>query len=138
MKKLKIVFATAVLLSFAVNTFAQRGTKVKTFKKEMFNGTIENLLKPNVMGYQYVLIKDGKIAAEGADGKARTGTDGNLDMTTSTPQNIGSLMKFITGTTMINLFEKPAAKADSDYKKNGFQANLDTKVWTEFPKIWLN
>ena len=74
------------------------------------------------MGYQYVLIKDGKIAAEGAGGKARTGTDGNLDMTTSTPQNIGSLTKFLTGTTMISLLEKPAAKTDSDYKKNGLNA----------------
>jgi CubicO group peptidase (beta-lactamase class C family) len=44
----------------------------------------------------------------------------------------------MSGTAMINLFEKPAAKTDSDYKKNSLQANLDIPVWGEFPKVWLN
>lgn len=112
--------------------------KTKTFKKDVFDAAMLRMIKPNVMGYQYVLIKDGKFVTEGAGGKARIGTDGNLDMTTSTPQNIGSLTKFLSGTAMINLFEKPAAKADSEYKKNNLQANLDRRIWGEFPKLWLD
>ena len=140
MKKTRIIFALAILFSLIGNIGAQIKIvpKTITLKKEAFNDAVKNLVEPQVMGYQYVLIKDGKIAAEGAGGKARTGTDGNLDMTTSTPQNIGSLMKFLSGTAMINLFEKPAAKTDSDYKKNGLGANLDRVIWAELPKVWLN
>jgi len=138
MKYKNFLLAFAILFSLALNGAAQLTGKVKTFKKEEFNASVKNQVEPKVMGYQYVLIKDGKIAAEGAGGKARTGTDGNLDMTTSTPQNIGSLMKFLSGTAMINLFEKPAAKTDSDYKKNGLGANLNRVIWAELPKVWLN
>jgi CubicO group peptidase (beta-lactamase class C family) len=137
MKHKNILLALAILFSLSLNAAAQLGVKTRTFKKEEFNASIKNQVEPNVMGYQYVLIKDGKIAAEGAGGKARTGTDGDMDMTPSTPQNIGSLMKFMSGTALINLFEKPAAKTDSDYKKNNLQANLNRVVWGEFPKVWL-
>ncbi|HEX8247510.1 MAG TPA: serine hydrolase [Pyrinomonadaceae bacterium] len=139
MKHGKFLLAFAIMFSSIINASGQVkvGAKVNTFKKELFNAAIKNQVEPKVMGYQYVLIKDGKIAAEGAGGKARTGSDGNMDMTPSTPQNVGSLIKFMSGTAMINLFEKPAAKTDSDYKKNGLQANLDRVVWAEFPKVWL-
>lgn len=140
MKKIRIISALAILFSLIGNIAAQIKImpNTTTLKKEAFNTSVKNQIEPKVMGYQYVLIKDGKIAAEGADGKARTGTDGNLDMTTSTPQNIGSLMKFISGTTMINLFEKPVAKADSEYKKRGLNGSLDMPIWGELPKVWLN
>jgi len=138
MRKIKIIFALTLLLSLLINISGQRTINTKTLKKDLFKSTIENLVEPNVMGYQFVLIKDGKIVAEGAGGKARTGTDGDLDMTTSTPQNIGSLAKFLAGTTMINLFEKPAPKADPAYRKNSLQASLNRPVWGEFPKVWLD
>lgn len=139
MKHGKFTFALAILFSLIISASGQElGAKVNTFKKVPFDDAINNLVEPSVMGYQYVLIKDGKVVTEGAGGKARTGTDGNLNMTTSTPQNIGSLAKFLSGTTMINLFEKPAAKTDPDYEKNGLQANLDRVIWGEFPKVWLN
>ena len=138
MRKIKIIFALTLLLSLIININGQRTVTTKTLKKDLFKSMIENMVAPSVMGYQFVLIKDGKIVAEGADGKARTGTDGDLEMTTSTPQNIGSLAKFLAGTAMINLFEKPAAKADRDYKKNGLQGNLNRPVWGEFPKVWLD
>ncbi len=138
MRKIKFISAFALLFSFIVNISGQRTITTRTMNNQLFKSTIENLVEPNVMGYQFVLIKDGKIVTEGADGQARTGTDGNLKMTTSTPQNIGSLIKFMSGTAMINLFEKPAAKTDPDYKKNGLQANLDRVVWAEFPKVWLD
>lgn len=138
MKYKNFLLAFAILFSLTLNSAAQLTGKVKTFKKEAFNASVKNEVEPKVMGYQYVLIKDGKIAAEGAGGKARTGTDGDMNMTTSTPQNIGSLAKFLSGTTMINLFEKPAAKADSEYRKRGLQGSLDMPIWGEFPKVWLN
>jgi CubicO group peptidase (beta-lactamase class C family) len=138
MKYKNFLLASAILFSLALNGSAQLTGKVNTFKKAPFDAAIEDLVKPNVMGYQYVLIKDGKVLTDGAGGKARTGTDGDLDMTPSTPQNIGSLAKFLSGTTMINLFEKPAAKADSEYKKRGLQGSLDMPIWGEFPKVWLN
>lgn len=140
MKKIKIIFALAILFSLIGNIGAQVkiAPKIRTLKKDVFDAAVSRMVRPNVMGYQYVLIKDGKIVTEGAGGKARTGTDGDLNMTTSTPQNIGSLAKFLSGTAMINLFEKPAAKTDPEYEKNGLQANLNRVIWAEFPKVWLN
>lgn len=138
MRKIKIIFALTVLLSLMVNVNGQGTANTRTFKKELFKTTIDRMVKPSVMGYQFVLIKDGKIVTEGAGGKARTGTDGDLDMTTSTPQNIGSLAKFLTGTAMISLFEKPAVNAAPAYKKNSLQSNLNRTVWGEFPKVWLD
>ena len=138
MKKIKVISALVLLLSLIVNISGQRAIATRTMNKQLFKSTIENLVEPTVMGYQFVLIKDGKIVTEGAGGKARTGKDGNLDMTTSTPQNIGSLAKFLSGTAMINLFEKPAAKADSEYKKRGLKGSLNMPIWGELPKIWLN
>ena len=135
MKNIKVLITLLILFSFTISVNAQFS---RTFKKEAFDEGIKNLVEPNVMGYQYVLIKDGKFVTEGAGGKARTGTDGNLKMTTSTPQNIGSLAKFLSGTAMINLFEKPAAKADREYKERGLKGSLSMPVWGEFPKVWLN
>ena len=137
---MKILFALTVLFCLISNVGAQITIqpKTKTFKKDVFDMSITRAVKPNVMAYQYVLIKDGKVVTEGADGKARIGTDGDLDMTTSTPQNIGSLAKFLSGTAMISLLEKPSVNADSVYKNNNLQANLDRLVWEEFPKVWLD
>ena len=140
MKKIRIIFALAILFSLIGNISAQIkiAPKTKTLKKDVFDAAMSRMVRPNVMGYQYVLIKDGKFVTEGAGGKARTGSDGDLNMTTSTPINIGSLAKFLSGTARINLFEKPAPKTDSDYKKNGLQANLDRVIWAELPKVWLD
>lgn len=140
MKYAKFLLASAILFSFVFNGNAQIGgkaTKTNTFKKQPFDAAITNLVKPNVMAYQYVLIKDGKVVTEGADGQARTGTDGNLKMTTSTPQNIGSLAKFLAGTAMVGMFEKPMPKTDAEYKKRGLKGSLNMPVWGEFPKVWL-
>src|ERR1041384_651528 len=89
------------------------------------------------MGYQYVLIKDGKIVSEKFGGKARNGSDGNMNMTATTPINIGSLQKFVTGTALINMFEKPGPKTESSYKNMGLLTNLEKPIWGEFPQVWL-
>lgn len=140
MKYAKIMLATLLLLALFATTFSQ-GSKKKTpttpFDKEAFDQSLTAAVAPNVMGYQYVLIKDGKTVSEQAGGKARSGKDGNMTMTTSTPINIGSLQKFVTGTTMINLFEKPGPKTELSYKNAGLLTNLEKPIWGEFPQVWL-
>jgi CubicO group peptidase (beta-lactamase class C family) len=138
MRHTKIILATLLLMALFATAFSQGGLQTKTIalNKNAFEQSLTTAVAPNVMGYQYVLIKDGKIVSEKFGGKARNGSDGNVDMTATTPINIGSLQKFITGTAMINLFEKPAPK--SGFKSGGFKQNLDTAIWGEFPKVWLN
>jgi CubicO group peptidase (beta-lactamase class C family) len=88
------------------------------------------------MGYQYVLIKDGRVVTEKADGVARTAADGGLlKMTVNTPINLGSLQKFITGTAMIGLMENPAVYSPD--RNQSLQTRLDRKITTLFPHVWL-
>jgi CubicO group peptidase (beta-lactamase class C family) len=139
MRHTKIILATLLLFALFATAFSQGGlqTKTTTFKKEIFEQSLTSAVAPNVMGYQYVLIKDGKIVSEKFGGKARNGSDGNMNMTATTPINIGSLQKFVTGTALINMFEKPGPKTDSGYKKMDLKTNLDKPIWGEFPQVWL-
>jgi len=61
-----------------------------------------------------------------------------MPMTATTPINIGSLFKFIAGTTMLNMFETKPQKMETTYKNRGLDANLDTPFWGELPKVWLD
>jgi CubicO group peptidase (beta-lactamase class C family) len=139
MKHTKVILAMLVLLALFVTTYSQGSFQTKTISlnKNAFDQSLIGAVAPNVMGYQYVLIKDGRIVSEKFGGKARNGSDGNMNMTATTPVNVGSLQKFVTGTTMINLFEKPGPKTDSGYKNGGFKQNLDKPIWGEFPQVWL-
>lgn len=140
MKHTKIILAMLVLLALFATTYSQGSfqTKTTTFKKDVFEQSLTNAVAPNVMGYQYVLIKDGRIVSEKFGGKARNGSDGNMNMTAATPINIGSLQKFITGTALINLIEKPGPQTDSKYKNASLNQALGLPIWGEFPKVWLN
>ena len=103
-----ILLLTALMLSTVSRSMAQvpRGpqgmqTKTITLDKTAFNQSLSGAVGPKVMGYQYVLIKDGQLVAEKAGGLAQTSKDnGPLQMTTRTPINLGSLQKFITGTAL--------------------------------------
>lgn len=138
MRTCKALFVAATLLLSLVNlSTAQFGTKQITFKPDVFNQSLTTAVAPNVMGYQFVLIKDGKIVTEGANGKARTAADNGgkvLTMTTSTPQNIGSLAKFLSGTAMLNIMEKPAY-ASPDQGKS-LQQRLDRPFLSISPTVW--
>ncbi|MEQ1645890.1 MAG: hypothetical protein ABL959_20730 [Pyrinomonadaceae bacterium] len=118
MRSIRIIAAAALLLSFTTFSFGQLGlsTKQITFKKDVFEQNLTSTLSPQMLGYQYVLIKDGKIVSEVAGGNARVGQNGLMKMTPTTPINIGSLFKFISGTTMLNLFETKPQKMESTYK----------------------
>ncbi|MEO6391977.1 MAG: serine hydrolase, partial [Pyrinomonadaceae bacterium] len=137
MRIIKPIFIATLLFSLANISPAQFGTKQITFKPDVFDQNLTAAVAPNVMAYQYVLIKDGKIVTEGANGQARTAADNGgkvLTMTTSTPQNIGSLAKFLSGTAMLNLMEKPAY-ASPDAGKT-LQQRLDRPFLSIAPTVW--
>lgn len=140
MKTTKIFTAAFILLSFVATSFGQKmAANQKTFKKEVFDQTLNNAVKPNVVGYQYVLIKDGKIVVENAGGLARRASDNGgteLKMTTSTPSLIGSLTKFLSGTAMINMMEKENPYAID--KGKTLSQKLDRKFVTMIPNVWSN
>jgi CubicO group peptidase (beta-lactamase class C family) len=139
MKHTKIISATLFLFALFATTYSQVSFQAKTImlNKNAFEQSLTSAVASKVMGYQYVLIKDGKIVSEKFGGKARNGKDGNVNMTATTPINIGSLQKFVTGTALISLFEKPAPKADLMYKNGNLKQNLDKPIWGEFPQVWL-
>ena len=100
-------FIAMILLAGLASAQVQPSTNgtvtTMTFNPTAFNRSLQTAVGPNVMGYQYVLIRNGAIVTERAGGKAHTGLDGELPMTTSTPTNIGSLAKFLSGTAMLSL-----------------------------------
>lgn len=136
MKNNKYLISAILLLStFTGSSFAQiSGTKAITFKKESFDQSLTAAVGPSVMGYQYVLIKGGQVVTEKAGGKAQTSADGNVNMTINTPTNIGSLAKFLSGTALLNMMEKP-----TDYaldKGKTLSQRLDRRVADFFPNVW--
>lgn len=142
MRSIRFLMAALLLLSFSNMLFAQGtvlGSKQITFKKDVFEQDLIEKLAPQTKGYQFVLIKDGQVVSDKADGIARTPQDGGLiKMTNTTPVNIGSLFKFISGTLMLNLMEHPPEKMGSNYKQKSFDNRLDTPMWGELPKVWLD
>lgn len=110
-----------------------------TFNESNFNGSLINAVEGNVKGYQYVLIRNGQIVAERARGKAQNAADfgGNgLNMTTSTPTNIGSLAKFLSGTAMLNLMVKPAGPGGSWDAGLSLSQKLNRDFTTMVPNVW--
>src|SRR4030095_3365618 len=114
---MKLKKSTAIFILIALSTSwaaaqvprGPQGVKANTINlnKAAFDQSLSNAVGPKVMGYQYVLIKDGRLVTEKAGGLAQSSKDGALNMTTRTPLNIGSLQKFVTGTALLNLMEHP-------------------------------
>jgi len=132
---------TLIMLAAAVSPTLAQGisqTPAITLKKDVFEQNLVNAVAPTTLGYQFVLIKDGKVVSEKAGGKARSNAEGNLPMTLTTPMDIGSLFKFITGTGMLNLMEKGSEKMNSDIKKLSFDDKLDRRIWGALPAVWLD
>jgi CubicO group peptidase (beta-lactamase class C family) len=105
-----------------------------TFDRKAFEDSLHAAVAPNVMGYTFLLIKDGRVAAEGAGGLARNAADGKMKMTTSTPQNLGSLFKFITGVTVVHLLDRPPQGSAGG--ANSFQTLLGAQVVLLYPQLW--
>ena len=143
--KVKDFIATLILitLSFSMITAqVPRGpqgmqAKTITLSKAAFDQSLSGALGPKVMGYQYVLIKDGQLVTEKAGGLAKTAKDGGpLNMTTRTPHNIGSLQKFVTGTALINMMEHPTKWSPG--QNTNLRNRLDSPIWGQFPSLWVD
>lgn len=83
-------------------------------------------------GFAVVLIKDGKIVHEFADGLAvdKSGDKNDVKMTTSTPTNVGSSFKTISAISLLNYFEKNQNAGTSVAQW------LDKPFWLYLPTIW--
>jgi CubicO group peptidase (beta-lactamase class C family) len=139
MKNKNILTAIIAIVLFVSISYAQRpkaeGNAAITFNKANFDQSLQSAVGTKVIGYQYVLIKNGQVVSEKAGGVAHSAADGTLGMTTSTPTNIGSLAKFLSGTAMIGLMEKPAGQFQWDAGMT-LQQKLNRKFFTIVPNVW--
>lgn len=108
-----------------------------TFNQPAFDQSLTNAVAGNVMGYQYVLIKNGQMVTEGAGGLAEGLADGYLTMTTSTPTNIGSLAKFLSGTAMLHLMVNGAGPGGSWDQGQSLSQKLNRPFTTIVPDVWV-
>jgi CubicO group peptidase (beta-lactamase class C family) len=128
----------AIILLAAISNGQTRRAEANaaiTFNKANFDQSLQNAVASKVMGYQYILIKNGQVVSEKAGGWGQTTSDGSKLMTTATPTNIGSLAKFLSGTAMIGLMEKPAGQFQWDAGLT-LQQKLNRKFFTIVPNVW--
>ncbi len=139
MKKRNILTSIIAIILMASMSNAQRlptaGGPTITFNKANFDQSLQNAVASSVIGYQYVLIRNGQVVSEKAGGVAHNAADGTLAMTTSTPTNIGSLGKFLSGTAMIGLMEKPESQFNWD-SGSSLQQKLNRQFFTMVPEVW--
>lgn len=135
--KIKSIISMLIVFGVFFNTtavFAQLGTKTLKLDKDKFAAGVKRIFDGKVMGYQAVLLKDGKIVTEFAGGKARTKIDNLADMTVNTPSNIGSTAKFFAGTALLKLLSSPKGAINPSGRP--FDSWLDEKVFYDLPSIW--
>lgn len=140
MRKTNIFTSLISIIALTGIVTAQRPTPAEgitttNFNKAKFDQNLQNAVAPNVMGYQYILIKNGQVVSEKAGGLAHSTADGYKTMTTATPTNIGSLAKFLSGTAMIGLMEEPAGQFVWDPGAT-LQQKLNRKFFTIVPNVW--
>jgi CubicO group peptidase (beta-lactamase class C family) len=104
------------------------------FEAKMREGITDKDGKATAKGFAVVLIKNGKVVHEFADGLAvdKPGTANDVKMTTSIPTNIGSAFKTISAISLLNFFENDANPAIS------VNQWLDKPFWLYLPQIWQN
>lgn len=107
------------------------GNTIK-FDKAKYEAEIKKLFDGNVMGYEVILLKNGKIVSELAGGKARNATDGEAIMTVNTPANIGSTAKFFGGTALLHEFQSTSPLG------GGMDSWLSEPIYKYFPAVWKN
>lgn len=113
---------------------AQGISVAPSFDRAAFEASLNGQLQGKGMGYAFVLMQNGRIVSEGAGGAARDNQDGFLPMKTSTPVNIGSLFKFVTGVSMLHAMEQPPSGAG--FSGTDTNAKLDTPVSLLLPAFW--
>lgn len=104
------------------------------YDRAAFEARAKKAFEKDVMGYQAILVKNGQIVGEIAGGKARNAADGVVYMTTKTPANIGSTIKFTGGVTLLQLFESK----DPTINPKGLTVDqwLDSPIWPFLPALW--
>jgi len=116
-----VALGTSVIIN-ASQTYAQGvvASQQPILDRRAFEDSLHAAVAPKVMGYTFLLIKDGRVVGEGAGGLARNAADGQMKMTTRTPQNLGSLFKFIAGVTVLHMLDR----ARSDAVATGAPADI--------------
>lgn len=77
-----------------------------TDNTEAFAKLLKAQLDGQVMGYAFVIMKEGEVVQKGNGGLSRTQVDGARDMSTSQPMHVASISKFITTIAALRLLEK--------------------------------
>ena len=133
MKNIKVLMTLLIFSLLLTPTFAPAqtgGMKLNAntikFDKAKYEAEINKLFNGNAIGYQVILLKNGKIVSEIAGGKARNATDGEAKMTA----NIGSTAKFFGGTALLREFQKPSPIG------GGMDSWLNEPIYKYFPAIW--
>lgn len=104
------------------------------FDRAAFDTSLRGKLDGTVKGWSYVLMRDGRIVSEAAGGLARNAADGSMRMTTSTPVNIGSLFKFVSGVSLMQALEKrPTGSAGGS---GDIDTALDVQMRLLLPAFW--
>ena len=83
-----------------------KGNPVGPLPDDPFAATLETRLRGRVMGYAYVVMRDGNVIYNGSGGMARNERDGNLEMTTETPMHVASISKFLTTVGALKVMDK--------------------------------
>lgn len=94
-----------------------------TFDVDLFAAKIEAALDGKSAGYAYSIAKNGQLAKQGASGKARKATEGNINQSATRRQNIASISKMITAVGVLRLMEE-------------LGLDLDDKIAPYLPDAW--
>jgi hypothetical protein len=126
---LKNSFYLAIILSLFVGLSACEEDKdeqdlcTPTFQADLFEDNLEATLDGNVMGYSFIVTRNGNVIRSGANGKAQNGADGNINMSLYKEMQVASISKFITSMTAIHVCRL----------KN---VSLNTKIGPYLPSRW--
>lgn len=85
---------------------------------------LESRLRDQVMGFAYVILRNGEVAVKGGGGLARNDTDGRLPMSTDLPMHIASISKWVTTVATLSLLER-------------HEISFDEPVAPYFPADWV-
>ena len=79
-----------------------------------FCANLETELGSNMAGYSYVVLKDGLLYCDGAQGWSRTAVDGGEPAAVEARQELASLSKFITALGTLNSLEAAGVDLDDE------------------------
>ena len=94
------------------------------FSLDTFEDNLIDAIGSQPVGWAYTIGQNGQMARSGADGWARTPTDGSLALTIDKKINVASVSKFLTGIAVMQLLERR-------------NLTLDSKVAPWLPAVWI-